>query len=69
MPKTFPAWNYTFLAGGNCAPHGARALLNVTALGDAVTLLPKMFVAHSPEIFPPGHSKVTLTHHQPSAYS
>ena len=44
MPTTFPPWNYTFLAGGNCAPHGAIALLNVTALGDAVTLLPKMFV-------------------------
>lgn len=43
-PTTFPPWNYTFLAGRNCATHGARALLNVTALGDAVTLLPTMFV-------------------------
>lgn len=49
-------------------PHGARALLNVTALGDAITLFPKMFVVQNPEIVSLGHSKVTLTHHQPSTY-
>lgn len=43
MPTAFPIWNYKPLESRNVATQGARALLKVTALPDAITLqLPKM---------------------------
>lgn len=45
MHTAFPIWNYKPLESRNCATQGVRALLKVTALPDAITLLlPKMFV-------------------------
>lgn len=49
MHATFPTWNYKTLEGRNCATPAARALLNVTALGGAVTTVVTEMFAYSPK--------------------